>query len=113
MLTWPSPAQAAERTSLVGMSLTFAFAGQPDREESAGLRLVREVLANLAIFGQDGHHFIFIEVGHVEPIVRDADSVRVIEVLGKFFEQVVVVAVGRGSITFADEYITIIFSNCR
>ena len=81
---------------VVGMSLTFALAGHPDREESAGLRLVREVLANLAVIGQDGHHFIFIEVGHVEPIVRDKDSVRVIEVLGKFFEQVVVVAVGGG-----------------
>ena len=98
---------------LKGMSLAFALAGRPDREESACLRLVREVLANLAVVGQDGHHVLFVKLGLVDPVVRNKDSIGVVKAVDKFCEQVVVVAVGGGPKTAADEDLTIVFINSR
>ena len=73
---------------------TLALARMSDAEEATSLRLVREVLANLAIICQDGHHVFFTELILCEPVIRYIDCIIIVEVLHEVLEQLVVVAVG-------------------
>ena len=77
--------------------------GRGTRNESASLRLIREVLTNLTIVGKDGDHLVLVVHVATKPVVGNVDYIIVLVVVHKVEEQVFVVLVGICPETSFDE----------